>query len=257
MNRTPSATLLLSLFVIIFLINGCAGSGTVLEYDDLDSALITSDSLVAMMHDYSGELETMAGRGRALVSEPGNSSRVTVEFQSNRIRSLLTIRTSIGVEGGQILIEPDSLLIYNKIDNIVQKVSPDKSTLSSVGSIASLNMLDLFNFRIEVNEIEQIFDNGDTYVVLLKDRAAVEVDKRNGLVVQVDRSESPPPIPYQKIEYDGYAEIDRFQLPRKITIFSGDGESRATFLVQQLEVNGKLPPLRIDIPDDIPIYRPK
>jgi len=256
-NRLSSTPLLISFLAITFLIYGCAGSGAALEYDDLDPAIVAPDSLVAMMPDYSGELETMAGRGRALVSEPGNSSRVTVEFQSNRIRSLLTIRTSIGVEGGQILIEPDSLLIYNKIDNIVQKVSPDKSTLSSVGSIASLNMLDLFNFRIEVNEIDQIFDNGDTYVVLLNDRAAVEINKRNGHVVQVDRSESQPPIPYQKIEYDGYAEIDRFQLPRKITIFSGDGESRATFLVQQLEVNGKLPPLKIDIPDDIPIYRPK
>lgn len=239
-----------------FLAYGCTGTRAALDYENLDPALITADSLVAMMPDYSAELQTMTGRGRALVSEPGNSSRVTVEFQTNRSRSLLTIRTSIGVEGGQILIEPDSLLIYNKIDNVAQKVAPEQSTISSVGSIASLNMLDLFNFRVRADQVEQIFDNGDTYLVLLKDRAAIEVDKSSGLVVKVDRSQSLPPIPYQQIEYDGYAEINRFQLPRKITIFSGDGQSRATFLVQQLNVNGKLPPLEIDIPDDIPIYRP-
>lgn len=240
----------------LFLAIGCTGPRAALDYEDLDPAMITADSLVRMMPDYSVELQTMTGRGRALVSEPGNSSRVTVEFQSNRSRSLMTIRTSIGVEGGQILIESDSLIIYNKIDNIAQKVSPEQSTLSSVGSIASLNMLDLFNFRIGVDQIEQIFDNGDTYLALLKDRAAVEIDKNSGLVVRVDRSQSPPPIPYKQIEYDGYAEINQFQLPRKITIFSSDGQSRATFLVQQLHVNGKLPPLEIDIPDDIPIYRP-
>jgi len=251
-----SQSLLFSIIFLSFFIYSCAGPRAALEYENLDPALITADSLVAMMPDYSDELQTMTGSGRALVSEPGNSSRVTVDFQSNRTRSLMTIRTSIGVEGGQILIEPDSLLIYNKVDNIAQKVSPEQSSLSSVGSIASLNMLDLFNFRIEADQVEQLFDNDDTFYVLLKDRAAVEVSKRSGLVMRVDRSESQLPIPYQTIEYDGYAEIDRFQLPRKITIFSSDGQSRATFLVQQLHVNGKLPPLEIDIPDDIPIYRP-
>ena len=256
MNRFPKISLPVLLILVAFFAYGCAGPRAALEYENLSSAAITADSLVSLMPDYSDELQTMTGSGRALVSEPGNSNRVTVEFQSNRFRSLLTIRTSIGVEGGQILIEPDSLLIYNKIDDIAQKVSPAQSNLSSVGSIASLNMLDLFNFKIEADQIEQIFDNGDTYLALLSDRAVVEVGKTSGLVVQVDRSQSPPPIPYKLIEYDGYAEISRFQLPRKITIFSGDGQSRATFLVQQLDVNGKLPPLRIDIPDDIPIYRP-
>jgi hypothetical protein len=255
-NRFPKTSLPVLLILVAFFAYGCAGPRAALEYENLSSAAITADSLVSLMPDYSDELQTMTGSGRALVSEPGNSNRVTVEFQSNRFRSLLTIRTSIGVEGGQILIEPDSLLIYNKIDDIAQKVSPAQSNLSSVGSIASLNMLDLFNFKIEADQIEQIFDNGDTYLALLSDRAVVEVGKTSGLVVQVDRSQSPPPIPYKLIEYDGYAEISRFQLPRKITIFSGDGQSRATFLVQQLDVNGKLPPLRIDIPDDIPIYRP-
>lgn len=198
----------------------------------------------------------MSGSGRALVSEPGNSDRVTVEFQSNRYRSLLTIRTGIGIEGGQILIEPDSLLIYNKVDKFAQKVAPEQSTLSSVGSIASLNMLDLFNFRIAADEMDRIFDNGSTYLVLLNSRAVVEVEKMSGLVVRVDRSQSDPPIPYRSIDYEGYAQIDRFQLPRKITIFSSDGQSRATFLVQQLHVNGKLPPLEIELPDDVSIYRP-
>lgn len=224
--------------------------------EELDLAPIASDSLLSLIPDYSNNLHTMSGNGRALVSEPGNSERVTVDFQSNRERSLLTIRTSIGVEGGQILVEQDSLLIYNKVDKIAQKVAPEQSNLSSVGSIASLNMLDLFNFRIDGREVDRIFLDGDQYVVLLDSKALVYVESSSGLVRRVDRTESIPPIPYQSIEYEGYAHINGFQLPRKITIFSGDGRSRATFLVQQLDVNGKLPPLRIDLPEDIPIYRP-
>lgn len=253
MNRLSSIYFVI---LLILLAAGCTSTRTVTEFENLDLAPITPDSLLSIMHDYSKSLQTMSGSGRALVSEPGNSDRVTVEFQSNRYRSLLTIRTGIGIEGGQILIEPDSLLIYNKVDKFAQKVAPEQSTLSSVGSIASLNMLDLFNFRIAADEMDRIFDNGSTYLVLLNSRAVVEVEKMSGLVVRVDRSQSDPPIPYRSIDYEGYAQIDRFQLPRKITIFSSDGQSRATFLVQQLHVNGKLPPLEIELPDDVSIYRP-
>lgn len=253
MNRLSPIHFIILLFILAA---GCTSTRTVTEFENLDLAPVTPDSLLSVMHDYSESLQTMSGNGRALVSEPGNSDRVTVEFQSNRNQSLLTIRTGIGIEGGQILIEPDSLLIYNKVDKIAQKVAPEQSTLSSVGSIASLNMLDLFNFRIAADEMDRIFDNGSTYLVLLNSRAVVEVEKMSGHVVRVDRSQSDPPVPYRSIDYEGYAQIDRFQLPRKITIFSSDGQSRATFLVQQLHINGKLPPLEIELPDDVPIYRP-
>ncbi|MGM0459535.1 MAG: DUF4292 domain-containing protein [Bacteroidota bacterium] len=242
--------------LLLLLIGGCATTATVSELGDLEEAAITPDSLTSLMPDYREELQTLSGRGRALVSEPGNSDRVTVEFQSNRSKSLLTIRTSIGVEGGQILIEPDSLLIYNKVDKIAQKISPEQSSMSSVGSIASLNMLDLFNFTIEPEDIDKIFEDGNRYFVLLSNQVVLEIDRSSGHVIKVDRSQSDPPIPYRTIEYEGYAEINRFQLPRKITIFSRDGNSRATFLVQQLDVNGKLPPLSVELPEEISIQRP-
>lgn len=248
--------LLIVVGLAVTVITGCATQRSATDFDDLEPAPISKDSLLSLIPNYEEQLYTMSGSGRALVSEPGNSDRVTVEFLSNREKSLLTIRTSVGIEGGQILIDTDSLLIYNKIDEIAQKVSPEQSTLSSVGSIASLNMLDLFNFRVEMDEIDQVFDSGAAYLILLNNNAVIRVDKSSGLILHVDRSRSEPPVPYRSIEYEGYAEINGFQLPRKITIFSGDGQSRATFLVQQLHVNGKLPPLTVQLPEDIPIQRP-
>lgn len=242
--------------ILLLMAAGCSTPGAVSNFEDLEPAPITPDSLAALMPNYTGELQTMTGSGRALVSEPGKSDRVTVEFQTDRTKSLLTIRTGIGVEGGQILIEPDSLLIYNKVDKIAQKISPERSAISSVGSIASLNMLDLFNFTIDPGNVDRVFEDGNRYIVLLNNQAVVEVDRQSGNVINVDRSRSDPPIPYSRIEYEGYADISRFQLPRKITIFSGDGKSRATFLVQRLDVNGKLPPLSIELPDDLSIQRP-
>lgn len=247
--------LISSFLLIAILFSACSTPKMATEVEGLDEADISKDDLLELIPDYSENLETISGVGRALISEPGNSDRVTLEFQSNRTKSLIDIRTSVGIQGGQILVDGDSLLIYNKVDKYAEKVSVAQSDLTSVGSIASLNMLDLFNFTLAPDDIDAIFDGGDIYVVLLRNEATVSVSKADGLVMEVQQSVNSPSAPYRRIEYEGYGDIEDFQLPRKMTIVSRDEKSRATLLVQRLEVNPSLPPLTIDLPDNIPIYR--
>lgn len=223
--------------------------------EGLEEAFITADSLVSLIPDYSNELNTITGKGRAMISEPGSSDRVTIDYYSDRENSLLIVRTSVGIEAANILAGPDSLLIYNKVDNIAEIISTTGNNLSGVGSIASLNLTNLFNFTFTAGDIQRIFDDAGEYVVLLGTEAIVRVSKRTGHVIEVRQPEFAQNVAYSLIEYEGYAEIENFQLPRKITIISADGNSRAVFLVQQLEVNSDLPPLKLDIPDSVPIYR--
>ena len=248
--------LILSLFIATLLLAACSTPRTVLDDEELQPAYITADSLVSLVPDYSESLNTISGKGRAMVSEPGSSERVTLEYYSNRQTSLITIRTGVGIEGGSILADRDSILIYNRVDKIAEKVPVTEGRLTNVGSIASLNMLDLFNFVFHPEEIQRIFDDGEHYVVMLENEVLVRVQKNSGLIREVRRPVSSPGAAYSQIEYEGYATIEGFQLPRKITIFSRDGNSRAVFLVQQLEVNSELPPLELSIPDNVPILRP-
>lgn len=241
--------------LVIILLAGCSTSQPFLS-EDLAESELTSSELMSMIPDYRESLNTIKGNGRAIVSEPDGSDRVTLQFQSNRDESLITVRTSVGVEGGQIYVDRDSLLIYNRVDRIAEKVPLAMSSQSSVGSIASLNMLDLFNFTFDADNINRIYEDSDSYVALLQNNSRIFIEKSAGRITEVVHSESYENAPYSRIEYEGYAEIEEFYLPRKITIFSRDGQSRATFLVQQLEVNETLPRLGIDLPEDIPIYRP-
>lgn len=250
-----SRNLLYPAIILLLMLAACSSPRTVLSDADLEPAEISAEELAAMVPDYSESLQTISGKGRAMVSEPGNSERVTLEYYSDRDASLIMIRTGVGIEGGSILVDRDSLLIYNRVDRVAEKVPVAEGRLTSVGSIASLNMLDLFNFVIHSGDIRQIFDDRDHYVALLGDETLIRVNKQNGLVKEVRRPETAPGAAYSLIEYEGYAEIEGFQLPRKITIFSRDGNSRAVFLVQQLEVNSELPPLELSIPDNVPIMR--
>jgi carboxylesterase type B len=94
----------------------------------------------------------------------------------------------VGIEGGQILVDSDSLLIYNRVDGYAEKVSVLQSNLTSIGSLASLNMLDMFSFSLRADEIDQIFENRDYFVAVLKDNARVTVSREDGLIKEVVQS---------------------------------------------------------------------
>lgn len=241
--------------ILFTAITGCSTTREITAIEGLDTAEISAEELTAMIPDYRYDLQTISGSGRAIVIEPGSSERVTLQFQSNRQQSLITVRNSMGIEGGQIFVDTDSLLIYNRIDKIAEKVPLHEGRLSSIGSLASINILDLVNYTINSSDIIEIFEDKNHYIVILNNKTRVTVNKTDGLIKEVVHAIDYYDAPYSRIEYEGYARISGFMLPRRVTIYSRDQASRATLLVQRLEVNIELPELMINIPDDIPIYR--
>lgn len=244
-----------SVVLITVLTMACSTQREFAGYEGLNHASLSAEEVTALIPDYRDELVTISGGGRALVSEPGGSERVSVQFQANRHESLITIRNNLGIEGGQIYADSDSLLLYNRIDKKAEKVPLHEGRLSSVGSIASVNILDLVNYTLNSNEIDEIFEDGRHYIVVLDNRTRITIDKDGGVIREVVHATDVSGAPYSKIEYEGYARIGGFLLPRRITIYSRDKASRATLLVQRLDVNIELPELAIRIPDDIPIQR--
>ena len=214
---------------------------------------IPADSLVAAIPDYSDTFSTVKGKGKAIVSEPENSERVTLLFSSNREKSLITIRTSIGIEGGQLLTDGDSLLVYNKVDNFARKLSVTDGNLQSINNLATVNILDILNTPVSADQIEQIWENKNTYLVGLQSGARLYVSKNEMLVQQIDQP-STGNVPYSQIKYAGYQGIEGLKLPRRITIFSADNTAKVDLLIQSLEINPELGELTIDIPDDAKIY---
>lgn len=231
---------------------GCSSSKKLAKGGFTPSS-VNASKIVSSIPDYQDTLQSIKGKGRAIVSEPGNTERVTVLFSSNRMKSLVTVRNGIGIEGGQMLSDGDTLLVYNKIDKFARKIPIRGGKLDRINRLASLNILDMISYSVSSSDVETVWENKELYQLQLSSGTNVFVDKKSGVVRQV---EQPPnsELPYSKIKYDAYSSIKGFTLPRRISIFGSEGESKIVLQLMELDINPALDSLTINLPDDISVY---
>jgi len=236
----------------LFVFSACRTAKPV-ENESFSASTEDASAVISQIPDYEESLKTLKGKGKAIVSEPGNTERVSLDFSSNRKRSLVTVKNGIGIEGGKMLTDGDSLIVYNKIDNYVRKISVREGNLSRIDNLASLNILEIMNFTISKENVDEILENRDSYLLILKSGGKIYIDKKSFHIKQI-RQPRAAQLPYSQIVYDAYSNLNGFMLPRKITIISADASSKIALLVQSLEVNSELEMLNLNIPKDATVY---
>lgn len=236
----------------LLIISAC-GSTETLSGDNFRESDRSAEDIINEIPDYINDLTTLTGSGRAVVSEPGNSERVTLSFSSNRQKSLVTVKSGVGIEGGQMLTNGDSLLVYNKVDNYARHISVEDGELSSLDNLASLNILDMLSFPVDAGKVEAIGKNDSHFKLRLESGAELWVDRSSHAISRIEQPIDSD-MPYSQIDFQNFDTLDGFLLPRRITIYSSDRSSKVDFLVQSLEINPELDSLKIDLPDDIKMY---
>ncbi|GAB5410190.1 MAG: hypothetical protein BalsKO_25550 [Balneolaceae bacterium] len=249
---------LLSYFcLVLLLLSACRSTKPSVETTVLPVSTEEYSEVISKLPNYTNALHSISGKGRAIVSETGNSDRVTIEFETDSVLSLLTIKNRIGIVGGVMLVDEDSILIYNKVDKIAQKMASSNGRRTSLNELASINLLDLLNYKIEVGEVESMERHSGSELntfIILKTGGYARISEKNGEIEYIEQPRSTG-LPYSAIRYENYGKIDGFTLPRKITILSADEASKVVFQVRSLTVNPTSLKLNIQIPDDIPIQR--
>ncbi len=242
-------------FFLIFLSVGllsCSGPKE-LAKDGFQESSADVSVIVSQLPDYESSLSSLKGKGRAIVSEPGNTERVVIEFSSNRSKSLVTVRNGIGIEGGELLTDGDTLLVYNKMDKFVRKIPVRGGKLNRINKLASLNILEMISYSVSANNVEKVWENESLYRLQLSTGTEVFVDKQELVVRQIIQPEKSA-LPYSKITYDAYGSVEGFTLPRRISIFGSDKQSKVALQLTALNLNPQLGSLIISYPDDIPVY---
>lgn len=214
---------------------------------------VNPSQIVKEIPDYSNTLTSLEGKGRAIVSEPGNTERLTLLFSSSRQKSMVTVRNGIGIEGGQLLTDGDTLLVYNKLDKFARKIPIRGGKLNRINRLASLNILDMISYHVAEEQVATVFESDNRYLLELNSGTQIQVDKQSGLIREITQPKNSQ-LPYSKITYDAYASVEEFTLPRRISIFGAEQKSKVALQLTALELNPQLDTLAINLPDDIPIY---
>lgn len=236
-------------------ITACSGPKAIeREYASFSRSDTPSAEIVAQLPRNEPAIRTVKGKAKSFVSEPNHSDRATVLFESNRDSSRVTFKNRIGIQGGEMLVSPDSVLIYNKIDKYARKFAVEPGQLTQVDGLASINIISLLNYRVRARDVSSVLENEDSYLLILKDRSRVYVGRES---MRVSRVLSGPQrdVPYSQIDYAAYGDIEGFTIPRKITIYSTDRQSKVVLLLQDLEINPSTIDLELTIPENITIRR--
>lgn len=252
-NRNHQESFFLSVVALLLLsLAGCQTPHTLLEIGDLEPSSMSSVEFRNLPPDYHNSLNGISGSGRLLISQPGNSDRLSLDFQSNRSASLVTFRNRVGMEGGKLLATRDSILVYNRIEKQAEHYPLREGHLTELGALATVNLTDLFHFSVSGLEIDSVYEDDNHFIGFTPDGVRITVEKDRGYILEV-RYPKQTDHPYSRVQYESYETYASFFLPRKITLFGPGGETRLILLVQQLEANPNLPPLRIDLPGDTTI----
>ena len=253
MNNLTTSTLSFILIIACCLVWTSCSSTQQLSKEGFTESETDKASIIQQLPDYSTKLHSLKGKGRAIVSEPNNTERVTLLFSSNRQKSLVTIRNRLGIEGGKLLTDGDTLLAYNKIDKYARKISIRDGKLERINRLASLNILDIINYTVDSTDISQVLENQKHFKLLSTRKAEIFVDKESNRIREVVQPKNSD-LPYSKIVYDAYSELNGFILPRRITIFGAEGSSKIALQLTSLELNPDIGALKIDLLDDTRIY---
>ena len=196
----------------------------------------------------------VSGRASVQVSEPGHTERANVRFRSDRHQSLLLISNNLGIEGGRIYSNPDSVIVYNRIEEVAHKMSHDDAAWFYLNGIGAMNLIRMLYPLTGPEQIEAIFESDEYYLVEtgLGERHLVSRDR---FVLRRTERNAAHPEAYSTFQFDNHADLEGYRMPRRIQILSYDGKSNIFLIIRALELNPTDLEFDPGIPDAIDIIR--
>ena len=221
---------------------------------DFTPSTMPADSLLGMLQtDFSG-IETLSGRASARISQPGQQEQATVHFTSSRTESLLALRNNLGIEGGRIYADTDSVTMYDRIERQAWRMSAERARFELLQGFAAFNLLEFLLPELAPADIRGVYESSSEWVLRLHDGRYLLFDKNS---LRLTRLIKPVefPVEYSQFVFTHHAGIQGYTLPRRIQILSEDGKASIFLLIQALELNPANPSFDIGIPSDIPVIR--
>ncbi len=248
----PLQTAVVTLFVIL---SGCAPPEILqLETGTFAPSEIEKELFFERYAEVNHSLNTISGRAGVQISEPGHTERANIRFRSDRNHSLLLVSNNLGIEGGRIYSDPDSVIIYNRIEEVAHKMSHEDASWFYLNGIGAMNLIRMLHPITEPGEIEDIYESEDFFLVFTR-HGEQHYLSRDRMILRRTERRTHHPEAYSTFNFDNFAEIEGFRLPRRIQILSSDEKSNIFLAIRALEVNPSELEFDPGIPGDVDLIR--
>ncbi|AXJ02317.1 protein of unknown function (DUF4292) [Cyclonatronum proteinivorum] len=221
---------------------------------DFSRSTVSADSLLPLLQTDFAAIEALSGRASARISQPGQQDQATVHFTSSRNESLLTLRNNLGIEGGRIYTDTDSVTLYDRIERTAWRMSAEQARLALLQGFTAFNLLEFLLPELTPDQITGVYESTSEWVLRMADERYFLFDKNSLYLTRLIKPASSP-LAYSQFSFSHHASIEGFTLPRRIEILSEDGKARIFLLIQALELNPPNPSFDIGLPADLPLER--
>lgn len=243
------------IIVLLALLTACSVPEPLLiEEGTFTQSDIEKEAFFELYSEQNRIPEAMRGRASVQISEPGQTERASVRFRSDRRRSLLLIRNNLGIEGGRIYSDIDSVVVYNRIEETAHKMSHDDAARFYLNGIGAMNLIRMLDPLTGPGQINALYENEAYFLVETIDGGRHILDRDQLLLRRSERRPEHPEA-YSSFTFSNHAEIDGYRLPRRIQILSYDEKSNIFLVIRSLETD----PAGLDfdpgIPSDIELIR--
>lgn len=246
----------LVLVVLVAVILAACSSPNKLNIEgDFQASSRNGTEILAELNRPQVLIQGLSGRARAQYSGPGSSERSTVIFESDRVKTLMTFRNNLGIEGGKLYIDADSVTWYNRIDQVAQRVSIHHTDVLTDQGLYAVNLLKLLNPDFQSVRPRRVYENETSWRIDFDDRNTYVFDKNAGDIVQMEQF-TLNNFAFSTYLFGNFADVNGYRLPRDIQITTKDRRSNIFLSVGSYEVNPARLDFNLDLPSHVRIDRP-
>lgn len=248
------ARLVLVVLVAVILA-ACSSPKKLTIEGDFQASSRNGTEILAEMNRPQVLIQGLSGRARAQYSGPGSSERSTVIFESDRVKTLMTFRNNLGIEGGKLYIDADSVTWYNRIDQVAQRVSVDDTDVLTDQGLYAVNLLKLLNPNLESVRPRRVYENETSWRIDFDDQNTYVFDKNTGDIVQMEQF-TLNNFAFSTYLFGNFADVNGYRLPRNIQITTKDRRANIYLSIGSYEVNPARLDFNLDLPSHVRIDRP-
>jgi hypothetical protein len=214
----------------------------VLNERSLEYSRKSGGEVLTRLFPASAYADGIKGSARIQASSPDFTERGAMEFATDRLRSIATLRNTLGIEGYRILIEPDSTTVYNRIDRIAQRFPTDEA-------LFSIPLLEILNPDFRQKTVQRLYENDTYWYFLFADGSGAIVTKRSGLLKRYDALGA-------TFLYEDVRPITGVPMARRIQWLSADKKSNIFLNIQAVDINPSSMDFDLILPSGTRIQRP-